>query len=41
MAGTKKSAGKHFSIFATVALICLMAAAIIPGVKDDYYGVIT
>ncbi len=33
MTGTKKSAGKIFSIVVTVALIFLMAAAIIPGVK--------
>ena len=30
---TKKSAGKHFSMVFTIALICLMTAAIVPGVK--------
>ncbi|MGD0080836.1 MAG: ice-binding family protein [Methanoregula sp.] len=31
--GTKKSAGKLFSIVVTVALVCLMTVAIIPGVN--------
>ena len=33
MTGTKKCAGAQFSIFFTVALICLMMAGIIPGVN--------